>query len=296
LYDAAPWAANGFLDRSEQQIARARALWPEGVVDPWEEIVEAQRARLLVLHGHPEGALAVARDLRRRPRQLIGDLYARSILAAVSFAAGEPDAKELIGDVIAEWRSVGEPDIFGMADTLCVGSELAISAGDLDEAENLAAVAVAILALSTGRLLKTRAEIALANVELAAGRPSDARRRLANLQREGGGEFGVDPAVIALVDAAISRDGVDERQPTARSPIAELRHRASPALVEPLTRQEQAILDQLASHRTYPEIARELFISRHTVKTHVSRIYRKLGVTGRSAAIEAAIANGFFAA
>ncbi|HXW80530.1 MAG TPA: AAA family ATPase [Acidimicrobiales bacterium] len=294
LYEAAPWAANGYLDRSEQQIARAVALRPANVVDPWEEVVDAQRCRLLVLHGETERALAVARDLSRRPRQLIGDLYARSLVAAVSFAAGQPDAKELVADVIAEWRSLGEPDIFGMADTLCVGSELAISAGDLEEAENLASVAVAILAQSTGRLLKARAAIALANVEVAAGRPGDARRRMAAMRREGDDEFGVDPAITALIDAATPQDGPDPAA-TIRPRQTELRHTAQIPFIEPLTPQEQVILGHLASHRTYPEIGRELFISRHTVKTHVSRIYRKLGVTGRSAAVEAASAKGLFA-
>ncbi len=63
-------------------------------------------------------------------------------------------------------------------------------------------------------------------------------------------------------------------------------------LIEPLTQQERVILGQLAGHRTYPEIGQELFISRPTVKPHVSRIYRKLGVTGRSGAVEAATAPG----
>jgi LuxR family transcriptional regulator, maltose regulon positive regulatory protein len=296
LYEAAPWAANGYLDHSEQLIANALAHRPAGVVDPWEEIVDAQRARLLVLHGHTERALAIARDLRRRPRQLIGDLYARSLLAAVSFAAGEPDARALIADVIAEWRSLGEPDIFGMADTLCVGSGLAISAGALDEAENLAAVAVAILAFSTGRLLRARASIALANVEIAGGRRGDARRRMVDLGREvGHDELGVDPAILSLIDAATPRDDAVGPSPGVRPLLVELRHAMPAPLIDPLTPQEQVILGQLASHRTYPEIASELFISRHTVKTHVSRIYRKLGVASRSSAIEAATAKGLLA-
>ena len=49
------------------------------------------------------------------------------------------------------------------------------------------------------------------------------------------------------------------------------------APVEPLTDRELTILGLLTSHLTFPEIGREFYISRHTVKTHVLRIYRKLG-------------------
>ena len=54
------------------------------------------------------------------------------------------------------------------------------------------------------------------------------------------------------------------------------------------TDRELTILGLLTSHLTFPEIGRELFISRHTVKTHVSRIYRKLGASSRSTAIRSA--------
>jgi DNA-binding CsgD family transcriptional regulator len=183
-----------------------------------------------------------------------------------------------------------------MVDALCVASELAIGRGDLDEAEDLAAAAVAIIAGTKQLFLIAVAEIALANVEVAAGRPDDARRRMAELGRElRDDDFGVDPAVTALIEAATPRDDTLRRSSTVRSRLTELGQGAQPVLIEALTKQEQVILAQLASHRTYPEIGRELFISRHTVKTHVTRIYRKLGVDGRSAAIEAATANGLLA-
>jgi DNA-binding CsgD family transcriptional regulator len=161
------------------------------------------------------------------------------------------------------------------------------------------AAAVAVGLVSGGERglpLKAVAEIALANVEVAAGRHRDACRRISDLSQESDDDFGVDPAITALIDAAIPRDTTDAPSPSARSRLTGLRQSTQPTLVEAVTRQEQAILGQLASHRSYPEIDRELFISRHTVKTHVSRIYHKLGVTGRSAAIEAATANGLFAA
>jgi two-component system nitrate/nitrite response regulator NarL len=41
-----------------------------------------------------------------------------------------------------------------------------------------------------------------------------------------------------------------------------------------------------------PEIARELALSRHTVRTHFEHIYEKLGVSDRAAAVAQALRHG----
>jgi len=41
----------------------------------------------------------------------------------------------------------------------------------------------------------------------------------------------------------------------------------------------------LASHRSFPEIGAELFVSRNTVKSEAISIYRKLGVSSRAQAV-----------
>jgi len=53
----------------------------------------------------------------------------------------------------------------------------------------------------------------------------------------------------------------------------------------PLTPAEGRLLPVLATHLTFAEIAGELFLSRHTVKTQAISIYRKLGVSSRSQAV-----------
>ncbi|MDH7973129.1 LuxR C-terminal-related transcriptional regulator [Sphingomonas sp. AR_OL41] len=55
-----------------------------------------------------------------------------------------------------------------------------------------------------------------------------------------------------------------------------------------LTARECEILDLLASGRSNKELARTLGISPNTVKTHVARVYEKLGVDRRIRAIEKA--------
>jgi LuxR family maltose regulon positive regulatory protein len=59
---------------------------------------------------------------------------------------------------------------------------------------------------------------------------------------------------------------------------------AQPELYEPLSPQEQRVLRLLVAGRTYAEIARELIVSPNTIKTQVSSIYRKLGVSRRAEA------------
>jgi LuxR family maltose regulon positive regulatory protein len=56
-------------------------------------------------------------------------------------------------------------------------------------------------------------------------------------------------------------------------------------LIEPLSRQEQRVLRLLVAGRTYAEMSQELVVSPNTVKTQISSIYRKLGVSRRAEAI-----------
>ncbi len=59
-----------------------------------------------------------------------------------------------------------------------------------------------------------------------------------------------------------------------------------------LTGAELRLLPYLATHLTFPEIASRLFISRNTVKTESVALYRKLGASSRSEAIERAVEVG----
>jgi LuxR family transcriptional regulator, maltose regulon positive regulatory protein len=59
-----------------------------------------------------------------------------------------------------------------------------------------------------------------------------------------------------------------------------------------LTKAELRLLPLLVTHLTYPEIGERLYISRHTVKTQAMSIYRKLGVSSRTDAVEKARSSG----
>jgi len=59
-----------------------------------------------------------------------------------------------------------------------------------------------------------------------------------------------------------------------------------------LTERERTILGAVASGLTTAAISHQLWVSQHTVKFHLTNIYRKLGVENRASAIRYAIEHG----
>lgn len=87
-----------------------------------------------------------------------------------------------------------------------------------------------------------------------------------------------DPGItLALLERVTARHRVGRPRPT---PTA--------GLVEQLSPREMAVLRYLPSTLSLPDIARELYVSPNTVKSQCNAIYRKLEVTSRQAAVQAA--------
>jgi DNA-binding NarL/FixJ family response regulator len=74
--------------------------------------------------------------------------------------------------------------------------------------------------------------------------------------------------------------------PSPRSGPADAR--AVPALTE----RECSILSAVASGMTTAAISQDLWISGHTIKFHLTNIYRKLGVVNRAGAVRYALEHG----
>jgi DNA-binding NarL/FixJ family response regulator len=85
-----------------------------------------------------------------------------------------------------------------------------------------------------------------------------------------------DPRVHAALLAATSSPAATGQAPPA-----------APGLPGPdgLTDREVEILGLIARGLTNPEIAAQLFLSNHTIKTHINRIFAKTGSRDRAAAI-----------
>ena len=69
-----------------------------------------------------------------------------------------------------------------------------------------------------------------------------------------------------------------------RAQLSKERGPAAPG-ASALTAAELRLLPLLSTHLSFPEIAAELFLSRHTIKSQANSIYRKLGVSSRSQAV-----------
>lgn len=96
--------------------------------------------------------------------------------------------------------------------------------------------------------------------------------------------------MTGCADPGINRALLDRVE--ARHRVARSRTAAVTGMVEQLSERELAVLRYLPSTLSLPEIARELYVSPNTVKTQCNAIYRKLLVSSRQAAVEAAREHG----
>jgi len=90
----------------------------------------------------------------------------------------------------------------------------------------------------------------------------------------------------ALLDPAVTRAVIEEfaRKPAVRRELA--------AKLDELTEREREVFRLVARGLSNGEIARELFVSEGTVKTHVAHVLRKLGLRDRVEAVVYAYESG----
>ena len=104
------------------------------------------------------------------------------------------------------------------------------------------------------------------------------RTRIAQaLHAAAGGLTVVDPRAYAALLAAAAAASKPE-------PAGPATARVTPP-PDGLTQREVEILSLISRGMTNPEIAAHLFLSNHTIKTHISRIFAKTGSRDRAAAI-----------
>ena len=100
--------------------------------------------------------------------------------------------------------------------------------------------------------------------------------------------------LVQAIHAAAAGDALIAPSVTARllEAFTDAGATRSSSLIEPLTERELEVLQLLAQGLANREIARQLFISLPTVKSHTRNIYGKLGVHNRRQAVTEAKALG----
>jgi DNA-binding NarL/FixJ family response regulator len=112
----------------------------------------------------------------------------------------------------------------------------------------------------------------------------EAAKMLEELARKGHLKPRVEDSVVAY---ALREQDRYETPDKISAPLeAELERDGAPRqLDEPLSERELEVLNLLASGRTNSEVARDLFVSVGTVKSHTGNIYRKLDAKNRAEAL-----------
>ena len=155
-------------------------------------------------------------------------------------------------------------------------ARLSVHLGDRERTERELARAMGGRPMATYVLpwLAVRLRLQLAKVYLALAEPTTSR----HLLREIDDIFVLRPALGVLVDQV-----EDFRQAVTAGPSAL-------TSATPLTPAELRLLPYLQTHLTLSVIAERLFVSRNTVNSQVTSIYRKLDASSRREAVEKATA------
>ena len=250
---------------------------------PWRPAAVLGRGAALLLAGdtaRAESELVLAVELATAAgatELTILGLCLRSLLAV---GENERDDAEAFAAEAAS-VSASEPSTQSLVALLleAVGARNAARRGELTEATAALERADELLVLATPAVpwLAAYALLELARVRLALANADGARallRRVSDILR-------VRPWLGVLVEHDAEIDG---RTHALAEPAGRWASSLTPA--------EQRLLPLLATHLSFREIGERLYVSRNTVKTQAIAVYRKFGVTSRSAAIERAVALG----
>jgi LuxR family maltose regulon positive regulatory protein len=215
-------------------------------------------------------------------------------------------------DAVSVGEKVGAYEDLAIA--LCERSLIAMAGSDWSRAEALAERARAVLrgagieeSYATPLVSAVQARVALHRGDVpAARRELTSAQRLRHLLTYALPYLAVQARIelarvhVALADLAGARmlmrevDELLRRRPSLGTLVDEaqairacLAKNRDPTIAgaSALSAAELRLLPMLSTHLSFPEIAEEMFLSRHTIKSEAISLYRKLGVFSRSQAV-----------
>jgi LuxR family transcriptional regulator, maltose regulon positive regulatory protein len=317
------WALRGHPVEAERWLALAEGATSaiplsdgSATIEPWVATLRTGMMRDGAEQAVADGDLALdqlAPDSGWRPAALMLRGAAHALLGATGRATDDLTAAVKAG------LAGGAAEVVILAQAQL--ALLAANQGAWGEAGQRARAAQALVEESGLGDYSTSAlaHVATARVALHEARPEDARAALARAHRlrpllDHGipwltVQVGLEltRAHLALAEPGAARTVLTETEQILElrphlgflvEDARELRERVAAssgsdgAWAMSLTGAELRLLPYLATHLMFPEIASRLFISRNTVKSEAVSIYRKLGVSSRSEAIERAVEVG----
>jgi LuxR family transcriptional regulator, maltose regulon positive regulatory protein len=275
--------ARGDLDTAQERLQRAEALFEHEKFAHNARWIEETRVRVWLAQGNLSEASAWAAQTTLSPEAWDPlRKWEVLLLARVALAQQEPaQAVETLERF--SWHQDRPADIEKSLEWMALYVVALSQAGKVVQARTVAA-----------RLLAMTEPEDYIRIYLDAG--SSMKQVLkALLEVPSDGDAGTDAFPASYVVRLLAAFEQEEARTTRGGDVSPAPpHKALPhspqnavqrGLIEPLSRQEQQVLRLLVAGRTYAEMAEALMVSPNTIKTQVSSIYRKLGVSRRAEVI-----------
>ncbi|MET0693408.1 MAG: LuxR C-terminal-related transcriptional regulator [Propionibacteriaceae bacterium] len=272
-------------DGPEQMAADAAfAVAEEARWSPWRAMALILSAESQLLLGNPDQATRLYVEtyaVAEARGNINAVVLSKAQLASLAMDGGRwTEAAEQLQHALATIDRYRLHDYPLSVIAFAAAARLAVHRGDRPEADRQLVRAMRARTSCTYVLpfIAVRARTQLAKVYAALGDQAPAR----HLLREIDELLLHRPALGALVDDVSELRGlVNATRRTAALPGG-----------TPLTPAELRLLPFLQTHLTFREIAERLFVSRNTISSEVGSIYRKLGASSRSDAVDQATRVG----
>jgi DNA-binding CsgD family transcriptional regulator len=254
----------GRLEEAAAVLAGIDVPKPTPATGHWYRILDSH-ARLLMLQGRTQEGLEAMRscgqcyELHGRNPALVA-WRSGAALALLALDRRE-EARTLAAEELTLAERWGAPRALGHA--LWVAGLIEEGQRGLD----LLHKATAVLASSPARLEHAKSLVELGAALRRSGQQGASREHLRR---------GLELAEVCDATPVVQRARTELRASGARLP------RTAPSGIAALTPSERRVVDLALDGRSNQEIAQALYVTTKTVEAHLTRVYRKLHVTGRA--------------